>query len=143
MKKALVHDFPTPDVYLSHRVSYGETDTMGYVYYAEYFHLFERARSAFIRERGMSYAQIESQGLMLPVRQASCQYKIPSRYDDLITIRAGIIEIRRASLTFVYTITGEEGKGILAQGRTEHACVNLEGKPVPMPTWLHTLMTTK
>lgn len=45
-----MHDFPTPDVWLAHRVSYGETDTMGYLYYAEYLHLFERSRSEYIRE---------------------------------------------------------------------------------------------
>ena len=51
-----MHDFPTPDVWLAHRVSYGETDTMGYLYYAEYLHLFERSRSEYIREMGMSNA---------------------------------------------------------------------------------------
>ena len=40
-----MHDaFPIPHVWMPHRVSYGETDTMGVLYYAEYLHLFERAR---------------------------------------------------------------------------------------------------
>jgi len=113
---------------------------MGYLYYAEYFHLFERARSEFIRERGMSYAQVEAQGIMLPVRHAECQYKIPSRYDDLIVVHAGIREMRRASLTFVYAIMDVERKTILAHGSTEHACTNLEGKPVRAPEWFRELI---
>ena len=31
---------------------------MGYLYYAEYLHLFERSRSEYIRQMGMSYAEI-------------------------------------------------------------------------------------
>lgn len=51
---------------MPHRVSYGETDTMGVLYYAEYLHLFERARSAYIRSCGMSYADVEKKGIILP-----------------------------------------------------------------------------
>ena len=47
--------FTHPSVWLAHRISYGETDAMGIVYYAEYFHIFERARDAIIRLSGMSY----------------------------------------------------------------------------------------
>ena len=52
-------EFPTPAIWFSHRVSYGETDTMGVLYYAEYLHIFERARSEYIRALGMSYADVE------------------------------------------------------------------------------------
>ena len=108
-----MHDFPTPDVWLAHRVSYGETDTMGYLYYAEYLHLFERSRSEYIREMGMSYAEVERLGIMLPVREAQCRYRRPARYDDLIHIRAGIAEVRRASLVFVYNVMDAERKTCL------------------------------
>lgn len=134
-----MHDFPSPDVWLPHRVSYGETDTMGYLYYAEYLHLFERSRGEFIRQLGMSYAEVERQGLMLPVRAAACRYRHPARYDDLIFIRVGIRKLGRASLEFVYAVTDEERKLILAEGSTEHACTNLQGRPVRMPAWFAAL----
>lgn len=51
--------FTHPSVWLAHRISYGETDAMGIVYYAEYFHIFERARDAIIRLSGMSYRLVE------------------------------------------------------------------------------------
>ena len=130
-----MHDFPTPDVWLPHRVSYGETDTMGYLYYAEYLHLFERSRSEFIRSMGMSYADVERFGIMLPVREAQCRYRKPARYDDLIHIHAGIAEVGRASLTFVYNVTDAERKTLLAEGMTQHACTNKEGRPVRPPEW--------
>ena len=135
-----MHDFPTPDVWLAHRVSYGETDTMGYLYYAEYLHLFERSRSEYIREMGMSYAEVERLGIMLPVREAQCRYRRPARYDDLIHIRAGIAEVRRASLVFVYNVMDAERKTLLAEGMTEHACTGRDGRPVRPPEWFVKLM---
>ena len=132
--------FPSPDVWLAHRVSYGETDMMGVVYYAQYLHLFERARSEFIRARGMSYVEVENRGLFLPVREAQCRYRSPARYDDLIQIHAAISEWGRASITFVYEIMDEERKRVLAEGLTVHACVNREGRPQRTPDWLRELL---
>lgn len=108
---------------------------MGYLYYAEYLHLFERSRSEYIREMGMSYAEVERLGIMLPVREAQCRYRRPARYDDLIHIRAGIAEVRRASLVFVYNVMDAERKTLLAEGMTEHACTGRDGRPVRPPEW--------
>ena len=134
----------SPDVggiWHSHRVSYGETDTMGVLYYAEYLHIFERARSTYIRESGMSYVEVEKNGLYLPVREASCRYRAPARYDDLLMVHAWISEWRRVSITFSYKIFNEDKKLLLANGMTQHACVNPEGRPVQAPDWLRVLLT--
>ena len=136
-----MHDFPSPDVWMPHRVSYGETDTMGYLYYAEYLHLFERSRGEYIRRLGMSYADSEKRGLMLPVREARCRYRRPAHYDELICVRAAIQTFRGASLTFVYMVMAEDRKTLLAEGMTEHACTDREGKLVRMPGWFRELLT--
>ncbi|MBA4356893.1 MAG: thioesterase family protein [Humidesulfovibrio sp.] len=131
--------FPEPDAWLTHRVSYGETDAMGVLYYAEYLHIFERSRGLFIRQRGMSYSEVEERGILLPVREAWCRYRSPSRYDDEIHVHCAVSEWNRASLRFVYEIKNAERDRLLAQGSTEHACVNRQGKPVAVPDWLKTL----
>lgn len=113
---------------------------MGVMYYAEYFHLFERARSEFIRQRGMSYALVEKEGIILPVREAECRYRSPARFDDLVFIHAAISEWGRASLRFVYEITNENKERLLATGMTQHAMVNPEGKPIPVPVWFRELI---
>ena len=125
--------------WLTHRVSYGETDAMNVVYYAEYFHLFERARNEYIRERGMTYKEVEARGVYLPVREAEARYRFPLRYDDLVYIRAEITEWRRASMLFEYEIYNEDKSAVATSGSTLHACVNSEGKPVPVPDWLRGL----
>lgn len=135
-----MHPFPTPDIWLEHRVSYGETDCMGIVYYAEYLHFFERSRNEYIRQRGMSYASIEEKGIFLPVREVTCRYRHPARYDDLLLIHAGISEIGRASLRFVYEIWDAGKTQLMVEGMTQHATVNPVGKPVPAPQWFRHLL---
>ena len=129
-------NFPNSDSWLAHRISYGETDAMNVVYYAEYFHLFERSRNTWLRERGLSYREIEERGVFLPVREAACRYRSPLRYDDLVYIRVGVQEWGRASILFAYEIYNEDKNKVLATGHTQHACVSPEGKPVPTPAWL-------
>ncbi|WP_321404352.1 thioesterase family protein [Maridesulfovibrio sp.] len=130
------NQFPTPHSWLEHSVSYGETDAMGVVYYAEYLHFFERSRSLFIRERGMSYAEVEERGIYLPVREANCRYRVPAQYDDQLDIQVGIIEWKRASIKFIYDIYKDNRSTLIASGFTEHACVNKDGRPVRVPEWL-------
>ncbi|MDR1658778.1 MAG: acyl-CoA thioesterase [Desulfovibrio sp.] len=130
-----MHDFPVPDIWLPHRVSYGETDTMGVLYYAEYLHLFERARNEYTRQYGMSYSVVEQRGIFLPVREAQCRYRAPARYDDLLHVRAGVSEWKRASLRFVYEIWAQDKTQLLAEGMTQHAFVDRGGKPVAVPPW--------
>lgn len=113
---------------------------MGYLYYAEYLHLFERSRSEFIRTLGMSYAEVERRGIMLPVREARCRYRMPARYDDLVQIRVSLHELGRASMSFVYSVMDEERKRELAEGFTQHAVTGLDGKPQRMPEWFRAFL---
>lgn len=108
---------------------------MGIVYYAQYLVFFERARSEYIRSRGISYAEVEQKGILLPVREAQCRYRAPARYDDLIFIRAAISRWGRASLNFEYEIWNEDKNLLLAQGSTQHAVVDRTARPVPAPQW--------
>ena len=129
--------FPAPFTEYSLYVSYGETDAMGVVYYGNYPHWFERARGQFLRERGLSYAEVERRGLMLPVREMAVRYLAPARYDEHVVVRAGVSQWGRASVTFVYQVYGlPEGGKPLCLGSTQHACVDASGRPTAVPAWL-------
>ena len=135
--------FPESDCWYAHRVSYGETDAMGVLYYAEYLHIFERARSQFLRERGMGYSVVEERGIILPVREAWCRYRVPARYDDLLWVHCGVHEWSRASMTIIYEFWTEDRSRLTAQGYTVHPMVNREGKPVAVPDWFKELCERK
>ena len=122
------------------RVIYGDTDQMGFVYYANYFRYFEFARSEFFRARGGSYRELEREGRFLPVVEASCSYKAAARYDDLLLIRTEVSELRRASLTFEYQLVREGDERLLCTGKTVHACIGPDGKPVRIPEKLAALL---
>ncbi len=123
------------------RVIYGDTDQMGVVYYANYFRYFEFARSEYFRAKGGSYRDLESEGSMLPVVEASCSYKAPARYDDVLVIETLVSELRRASLTFTYRIRREGEGRVLCEGRTVHACIGRDGKPTRIPDAITRLFT--
>lgn len=136
---AKLPEFLTKDCWYNHFVSYGETDTMGVLYYAEYLHIYERARSYFIREHGMSYAEVEKRGIILPVREAQSRYRAPVKFDDEILVKVGISEWKRASMKFIYEVWNKDKTVLHATGMTEHAAVSHEGKPVRVPEWLKEL----
>lgn len=122
------------------RVIYGDTDQMGVVYYANYFRFFEFARSEYLRARGGSYREFEKTGFFLPVIEANCHYRMPARYDDLLTIGLEVSEVRRTALTFSYQVTREGEEDVLATGHTVHVCMGSEGKAVRIPPSLVALL---
>jgi len=117
-----------------YRVIYGDVDQMGVVYYGNYFRFFERGRAELVRERGLTYREIEEGRVALPVTEAYCHYHRPARYDDLLLIDTRIGRIRRASLRFDYRIfRRDEPDVLLVNGHTIHACTDPEGRIVRVP----------
>lgn len=91
------------------RVRYGETDQMGYVYYGNYALYYEVGRVELIRKLGVSYNDLENQGIALPVVSMEIKYLKPAKYDDLITVKATILEIPTSKITFHYECTNQDG----------------------------------
>lgn len=126
----------------TYRVIYGDTDQMGVVYYANYLALFERGRCEYMRERAFDYGAFEREGFMLPVVQAHAKYKLPAKFDDLLVIDANITDASRITATFSYTIARDDvgGRTVLCEGKTVHACLSREGRPVRWPEALKSLL---
>lgn len=86
------------------RVRYGETDKMGYLYHGHYPAYFEVARTELIRTFGLSYRQMEDEGIILPVRHLRVDYLLPARYDDLLTVKAYLQTLPAVRLDISYEI---------------------------------------
>lgn len=115
------------------RVTYGETDAMGIVYYANYLRWFEMGRTELMRSLGISYKEMEDQGTYLPVSEIFCKYLVPARYDDLLIIETSIGFLKRASIQFIYRILRKSDGAELVTGTTLHAFLDKEGKIVRVP----------
>lgn len=125
------------------RVRYEETDQMGVVYHANYLTWFEIGRTELIRELGYPYRMIEEKGLLLPVVEAEMKFRMPARYDDLISIYTRVASHSNVRLEFVCEIRRiteadyiPEGGSIqpvgelLVSGGTRHVWVNPSWKPI-------------
>ena len=116
------------------RVRYAETDQMGITYHGVYFVWFEVARVDYIRERGVTYRDLEEkEGLRLPVIDAQARYLKPAFYDDVLEVRTRMVELSGARITFEYEVHRDGTEGPLATGRTGHAAVDPKGKPRRFP----------
>lgn len=120
------------------RVRYADVDRMGVAYYANYFVWFEVARTDWLRSAGLTYRDLEAEGVLLPVIDARCQYKAPARYDESLAVSAVARLVSPARLAFDYEITGPAT--LVAVGSTVHATMDRAGRPIRMPARLKELI---
>ncbi len=121
------------------RVRYAETDQMGVVYHANYFVWCEMARTELIRERWASYADLERQGVILAVADASMRYHAPARYDNLIRTEAWLEEVRSRTVTFGYRVLrlqDGEAPQRLATATTRLIVLGPDARPRKLPAEL-------
>jgi acyl-CoA thioester hydrolase len=123
------------------RVRYAETDTMGMVYYANYFVWFEVGRCELLRALGWTYREMETEGVRLPVIEASCTYLQPGRYDDELEITAAAQVLSPVRVAFDYEVVRPADQAVLARGRTVHAAVTRAGRPCRLPQRARTLLS--
>lgn len=112
------------------RVRYSETDAMGVVYHSNYLNWMEVGRTEFFRSLDLPYAKIEEEGFFFPVVEAYCKYLKPALYDDLIVVETEILKYTPARVEFYYNIYRKIDGQLLVQGRTIHAFVNRQGRPI-------------
>jgi acyl-CoA thioester hydrolase len=113
------------------RVRYEETDQMKVVYHANYLVWFEIGRTDFIRNQlGLTYRELEEKGVLFPVTEVSCRYKIPAKYDDELLIRCHVEEMKGVQLTFSYEILRKHDAVLLSAGSTLHVFTDRDLKPL-------------
>ena len=112
------------------RVRYAETDAMGIVYHANYYVWFEVGRGDFMRDYRMSYKQMEQMGVIMPVVETHCRYRVPACYDDLLTIKTRVKELSPAKVRFLYQVYRDQDGTLLAEGETLHAFTDENKRPM-------------
>jgi len=116
------------------RVRYAETDQMGVVYHANHFIWFEVGRVEFLRQLGFSYREMEEKdGCCIAVVDARCRYKAPARYDDEITVRTRLKNVRDSLVHFGYELLRVSDGVLLAEGETTHIDTDSQMKVRAIP----------
>ncbi len=122
------------------RVRYSETDQMGVVYHSNYLNYLELSRVEWLRDLGFSYAELEKNGVLLPVVHASLNYCSPARYDDLLRIESRVSEMGGSSIEFQSEIYNDRGV-LLVEAVVRLVCIQSGTfKPIPVPSYLRELI---
>jgi acyl-CoA thioester hydrolase len=119
---------------LSIRVRYAETDRMGLLHHANYLVYFEQGRTELLRQMGRSYRDVEDQGYYLVLVKIEVRYRLPARYDDVLTLRTIVTRTTPVRIEHRYEVL-RDGQ-LLADGSSTLACVDREGRLQAMPAWL-------
>src|SRR5439155_1226267 len=98
---------------------------------------------------GLTYKELEQQGVYLAVSEVNVRYRAAARYDDLVRVRCWVRELASRRVTFGYAVERAGTDDLLATGETslislthQHALTRIPQhvldllKPIPDPVRL-------
>src|SRR5512135_1223953 len=98
------------------KIYYEDTDCGGVVYYANYLKYFERARTHYLEERGLSVADLLRKGTQFVGVRAEIDYRAPAKYGETLVIDTTLSEEGRAALKFSHVIRERETGRVVVEG---------------------------
>lgn len=121
------------------RVRYAETDAMGYLHHAQYLVYFEAGRTELLRANGLRYRDMEQRGLFYVVARVEVRFRVPARYDDLLTLTTSTARLSPVRVDHHYELK-RDGE-LLTEGSSTLVLVDRHGKPTPLPPDLHAILS--
>lgn len=110
------------------RIYYEDTDCGGVVYYANYLKYFERARTQYLENRGLSVAELMKAGRVFVVVHAEVDYRAPARYGDTLEIETIISDMNPAAITFSHVVRERQSRRVVVEGAARLAVTDGNGK---------------
>lgn len=110
------------------RIYYEDTDCGGVVYYANYLKYFERARTQYLEDRGLSVAELMKAGRVFVVVHAEVDYRAPARYGDTLEIETIISDMNPAAITFSHVVRERQSRRVVVEGAARLAVTDGNGK---------------
>lgn len=121
---------------MTFRVRFAETDQMGVAHHAAYVVWLEAARVEWMRERGLSYRELEDSGVSMAVSALTVRYRRAVRFDDRVRVDCRLTAIRSRYGRYAYRLLNEAGE-LVATAASEHVATDRRGKAVRLPAaWL-------
>lgn len=124
---------PRLQVKLPIEIRFAETDAMGVVHHSNYIIWFEAARIAWLEAAGSSYAAIARDGNHFAVTALHVDYRRTCRFGESIYVAVALTLLRSRQLAFDYEVRRRDDDALLASARSEHVCVDLEGRVARIP----------
>ncbi|MEK9614462.1 MAG: thioesterase family protein [Flavobacteriaceae bacterium] len=108
-------------------VRYSETDQMQFVHHSNYLKFFELARLEWLEDLGISYADMEKQGVLMPVVSASLAFKKPLHFGDRFRVTVMLKKKPVAKMEFDYFIENQNQE-MICTGNTVLAFLSTKTK---------------
>jgi acyl-CoA thioester hydrolase len=115
------------------RVRYAETDQMGRAHHGHYLVWCELGRTNLMREHGVSYAELEKTGILLPVARVEIEYRAPLVYDQVVIVRTRVVRVRSREIVFGYEIVAAPGDELAATSKITLVSVDPRGRSTRLP----------
>jgi acyl-CoA thioester hydrolase len=114
------------------RIYYEDTDHGGVVYYANYLKYMERARTEFMRCRGIELDRLQHEaGILFAVTEAHVHYRRPAHFNDALCVYSELTHAHGARLGFVQRVM--RSNELLVEGEINLACMDTEGRARRIP----------
>ena len=124
------------------RVRFAETDQMGIAHHGSYVPWLEMGRVEWLRERGLSYRDMEDEGVSLAVSALEIAYRSPVRFDDELAVETRLVEGRSRRFTFGYRVVLADSEQVVATGTSIHTPIDAQRRAIRLPEmWRHVLLT--
>ena len=108
---------------------------MSFVYHGNYVKYFEIGRIAWLKKLGISYKQMEKDGVMLPVIELKINFKQPASFDDKLILITRLKSIPSYMIEFEYSILRDNE--LITKGYTKLVFLNSKtNKPIRCPKFI-------
>ena len=125
------------------RVWYKHTDQMAICHHSNYICYYEAARSDLLRDLGLSFAEVEKRGIMMPILEVQSKYHRPAYYDEELKVRVILKELPTTRANFFYEIYIQQGV-LINTGMTQLGFIHSDTRrPCRCPEWFTALLLEK
>ncbi len=114
------------------KIYYHHTDCGGVVYYANYLHFLEDARTEFLAQRGINIKELIQKGAFFVVSHQEVDYKAPAGYGDTLGITTQVKEVTGVRINLEHKVK-KDGLILVAEAKTTLAFVGRDFRPKPIP----------
>jgi acyl-CoA thioester hydrolase len=115
------------------RIYYEDTDCGGVVYHANYLKYFERARTHFLEEHGLSVSELIQEGTEFRVTKAELAYRSAATHGETLVVDTKVHADRRISITFSHSIRERTSQRLVVEGSATLVTVDSTGKIKRIP----------
>ena len=111
---------------------YYETDQMAIIHHANYIRWFEEARIFAMQQSGIDYAQMEKDGVLIPVLGVTCDYKSMVHFGETVDIEVKMEKYDGVRMEIRYVVRDHGSGEVRTTGSSRHCFITREGRPLSL-----------